>query len=438
MFGRDKKKEKVTEVVHGDKSVSTTRNIALVNYITTTNYTLAFEELVNNIQAYNVANGLNEAKKEELKTFLDEKFKEYSKNSNKNEHEIYYKIISEIMEKAYQAQSENMTNVIDAAKKAILDNQNDLAAQIKVRVEAQQKAESERDEAIKAAGGGNGNDLVRVKPVLLPYKKDIYDQERATYTFGRHPTLSDGSDKKAPIRWIKIDEKDGAGLFVTEQILDCRKYNETTEAWKALQRINNKFYKNEALQGKFWTESDLCKWLNDEFLSKAFTPAEQLSIKEEQTIGSKVFLLSVDEVKKAFKTDKESTYLSGGKYYYNQRVGVEKWAYSPLAQAMGTEYAKQERDGCVLYYYKKGKYVSDSNNGKWLDGSDKAILNSTISKGKVVAVDEFEGKSWYWLRTPGESEGCAADVSNYGFVFSGGSRVNSVGAGVRPALWLNL
>ncbi|MDR3263100.1 MAG: TIR domain-containing protein, partial [Clostridiales bacterium] len=86
----------------------------------------------------------------------------------------------------------------------------------------------------------------------LPDKKDIYGYEREVYTFGHYPTEKDA------IRWLKVDEKNGAGLFVTERILDCRQYHHTTDYWKEFAQKDKKFYKDKEMRREFWKGSDLC------------------------------------------------------------------------------------------------------------------------------------------------------------------------------------
>ena len=52
--------------------------------------------------------------------------------------------------------------------------------------------------------------------------------------------------------------------------------------------------------------------------------------------------------------------------------------------------------------------------------------------------DWAEGKTWWWLRTPGEHENNVALVSTFGTVFTfGDNRVIEYG-GIRPAMWIKL
>ncbi|MDR3263102.1 MAG: DUF6273 domain-containing protein [Clostridiales bacterium] len=273
-------------------------------------------------------------------------------------------------------------------------------------VVAVQEPDSTPAEASKTANDA-ASDIV--KPVLEP-DKDIYGHNRTVYTFGRHPTNKAGTDKDTKIRWICLKEENGKGLFVSEQILACKPYHNTIEDWKTLKKDNDKFYQNEASCRKFWTQSDLCKWLNNGFYKKAFKDGEQRNIIEKSEIGSKVFLLSIDEAREAFGAKQKGTW-----GFYEKELtgykGLENYTITPLAQATGTPYA--------------------NNQGLYPDAG--------IYKEQKVT--EYFGKSWYWLRSPSSSVGCAAFVDDYGCVSSVGIYVYGVDFaddGVRPALWLNL
>ena len=47
------------------------------------------------------------------------------------------------------------------------------------------------------------------------------------------------------------------------------------------------------------------------------------------------------------------------------------------------------------------------------------------------------GNSWWWLRSPGDSQDLASSVDNYGYVDTYGVDVLNFSNGVRPALWIN-
>jgi chemotaxis protein histidine kinase CheA len=239
--------------------------------------------------------------------------------------------------------------------------------------------------------------------------EDCYGFRRPVYKFGTY--------KNEPIRWIllngaKAGEK---GYFVSERVLDVMRMHSDSENYKKL--------KGTYGEGVFY-HTDLGIWLNggviengiivkpatsyapygaktrrDYFLDAAFDEAERAAVLTAN--GQGIGLLSVEDVE-------DNKLLSGKK----------RTDWPPERRSMATPYLESNRstkDGSYLYIY--------SNDDK---------------DGYLEVNGEKKGCSWYWLRTPGESEGCAADVSSSGGVYSGGSDVDFVDAGVRPALCLNL
>ena len=138
-----------------------------------------------------------------------------------------------------------------------------------------------------------------------------------------------------------------------------------------------------------WETCSLRAWLNGEFYNSAFSSEEKGRIREVTlknpdnakygTNGGKdttdrIFLLSIDEVNKYFAND-------------------------AARQCLPTTNAK--------------------NNGSFVSGVNAGI-------------------TWWWLRSPGSGEGCAADVNADGKVYVIGSYVYNTNGAVRPAFWLDL
>ena len=171
-----------------------------------------------------------------------------------------------------------------------------------------------------------------------------------------------------PIEWIKLVQESGRILIISKYALDEKRYdtepNETT-----------------------WEKCTLRKWLNTEFINRAFTEEEQalisnIAINAEQNherftvFGNaktdKVTLLTVQEANTIFKTP-------------NERI------------AYATEYAK-----------KQGAYTGD------------------------------EGQCFWWLRITGSVSSYPANVENNGYVRWGNTDCYRITASVRPALWIDL
>ena len=191
--------------------------------------------------------------------------------------------------------------------------------------------------------------------------------------FGQYPQGAKGEVQ--PLVWRVLAVENGRALLITDKLIDAIPYN--------------KKYTDVT-----WETCTLRKWMNNDFISQAFSSSQQVQIAtvtnqnpnnpEYKTIGGnatqdRVFALSIDEAKKYFRDDDDR-------------------------MAAPTGYAK-----------KQGSYVSDS-----------------------FSLPTGEKTGWWWLRSPGIRSISAANVNNGGIIDqNGGSVISSLGC-VRPAFWLNL
>ena len=248
------------------------------------------------------------------------------------------------------------------------------------------------------------------------YKKDIGDMRVLEYLFDKVETFGnaipmevkeekikrgkrltfgrwhrDTEKDMEPIEWIVLDRQEDRVLLVSKYAIDCLPYNNY--------RV-----------GTTWKECSLRKWLNEEFLEKAFSQDEKGLIAMAKIVVEKnpaydtnpgndtednVFLLSIQEA---------------GKYFEND----EKRICKP------TEYARKK----MIEGYK--------------------LVDETVSdeKKKYITFDEFikrtNNSNTWWLRSPGRYGSLAARVYLGGGVDAFGCRVSYDDVGVRPALWLIL
>ncbi|MBQ4396372.1 MAG: toll/interleukin-1 receptor domain-containing protein [Clostridia bacterium] len=193
------------------------------------------------------------------------------------------------------------------------------------------------------------------------------------FTFGNYPQGANGEVQ--PIEWRVLDVQGGKALVISEKLLDCVQYNES--------------YTNVT-----WETCTLRKWMNDDFLNKAFTSNEQAEIATVtkytpnnssygtsggNTTQDKIFALSIDEA---------------GKYFGN----------NDDRRAAPTEYA-----------IKNGAWTSD-----------------------IYSLSTGEKAGWWWLRSPGNNYSSAASVNHSGGINRLGLSVGFSKVAVRPAFWLNL
>lgn len=190
--------------------------------------------------------------------------------------------------------------------------------------------------------------------------------------FGRYPQKKNETTKE-PIEWLVLDVKDDYALIFSCYGLDYKRYH------------------HEYVYDITWENSDLRKWLNDEFLQIAFSDEELKRIRLSTVVNEefdggnntqdRVFCLSVAEAERYFRNADER-------------------------KCEATDYA-----------YNHGVWI-------WLD-----------------TYSGFAHRCYWWLRSPGDGSwgpGTAAIVLTRGAICLEGYYVDNNGYAVRPALWLNL
>ena len=176
---------------------------------------------------------------------------------------------------------------------------------------------------------------------------------------GNHLTFSQSSR----IQWriLEYRNRENKVLLISELIIDTHTFSDDGE------------------KGNGWDTSDIKAYLNGGFINSTFSPAERAEIQGED--GEKIFLLSLDEAKTYFSSDKD-------------RIAYP----SDSCEKKITEMNKEEKEDLKRW------------NGAW----------------------------WWWLRSPGYRRKNAAYVHSDGYLTMDGNRVFIAAGGVRPALWLNL
>ncbi|MCD8217728.1 MAG: DUF6273 domain-containing protein, partial [Clostridiales bacterium] len=263
-----------------------------------------------------------------------------------------------------------------------------------------QRAKTYAEKAQKA-GSEKAMDVLRMiyeethKPLDLNSRYEtvaIYDRE--TVEFGSYPTQKDGT--KAPIEWLTLARREEMVLLISKYYLYSRPYD-----------------RNNTVS---WKDSELRKWLNEDFFWDAFSVEEQEKIQmvevkngysseyplksegkrgdvSESTVDS-IFCLSVDEAVRFFTAPGKrarahtETYSTGLKYDYVDLGGDD-------AESTPTPYA--------------------------------------------LAANGTQIRCW-WLRTPGAANRYRGYVCSCG----AGSNIGLSGDGVdckiyiRPAMWVKL
>ena len=190
-----------------------------------------------------------------------------------------------------------------------------------------------------------------------------FDDEECLYVEGS-TNHEDNYYVKEPIEWLVLDEDDEKALLLSKYALDAKAYNEERK-------------------GITWENCSLRKWLNSEFLGKAFCEEEKARI-----------------IETTVKADINPN--------LNDTTGKDTLDLIFLLNAKDFErYLRDKENGCkgTAYCCDNGAYYNDEN-----------------------------GYCQWWLRSDcfGPDDAAAACSNDYYY----GHGVNFSEYGVRPALWI--
>ena len=208
-----------------------------------------------------------------------------------------------------------------------------------------------------------------------------------TVVFGRYEQDNNRNNGKEPIEWIVLDVQDGKALLLS-------KYGLYAAGW------------HDAWDDCAWETCSLRAWLNDKFLSYAFSTKEQ----------SAILTAAVDN--------------SDAQGYDWTMVGGEMISGGNDTQDKVF----------LLSYAEANRYldvtIEDGNNAR----SRVAPTAFAITMGADAYSDfqtaEGSAAGWWWLRSPGGCLNSGAGVSSDGSLsYMRAFHRNGI---VRPALWLDL
>lgn len=200
-----------------------------------------------------------------------------------------------------------------------------------------------------------------------------------TIFFGSYEQDNDKNNGKENIEWIVLyKSKKNSMMLISKKILDAMPYS----------------LENENVT---WAESDVRKFLNDDFYNAAFDDFSKHFIMKNEMSNNKnvnyktdagedtidkVFLLSESQANRYFKKS-------------------DKNMHNKSRATLATKYAKN-----------RGIDVTNNEN-EW-----------------------YNGNSAYWLRTPGSDNSRAIVVEDNGNLFNYGENVTKVEVGIRPCIWI--
>lgn len=220
-------------------------------------------------------------------------------------------------------------------------------------------------------------------------------------TFGRYP--QNNGDTPEPIVWQVLDIEDNEALLLSRCGLDCQPFHheESEVCWKTC---------------------DLRKWLNDDFLHKAFD-SEEISMISDKVIFTEDNALYKSKGGGNTKDRLFCLTIEEALIYFEQTITMfgckEKWH----SYAFGRDLWVSRSRSCPVTEYAVAQ-------GAW----------------KAVCCEKYRSKSnewWFenccfWLRSSGDGNDKAAYADNIGQVRFSGREVNYDIYAVRPALRLKI
>ena len=208
--------------------------------------------------------------------------------------------------------------------------------------------------------------------------------------------------EKDKIKWIILekDEKNHRALLLSKYILDMHGFNENRNDFS-------------------WETSEIRHWLNNDFYNQVFDESEKRKIcevelesivdygrdiKDKRKTNDKVFLLSLEEMKKYFSFTRENQY------------GV---IFGKNATAKETDYAKHATFG----------YPSKAKN---------RFATFGLNTDKEITATWAIGNNGYWLRSPISAENKGVVYMNaLGRIYYYGLYPDVHALGLRPAVWVS-
>ena len=151
---------------------------------------------------------------------------------------------------------------------------------------------------------------------------------REVVSFGQYPQKGDAPE---PIRWLvggekQQEKKSGSLLLVSLDALDCKPFDESGST--------------------DWKTSSLRRWLNGEFLERAFTPAQQSLLMSSS--DDKAWLLDRDGVDRAFALT----------WVFSGHRSVMSCTPTPYAQKMGA----WTKDGVCAWWVNEPCRLKDDSD----------------------------------------------------------------------------
>lgn len=200
----------------------------------------------------------------------------------------------------------------------------------------------------------------------IPGADGVSDTARETATFGSFYQDASGSTL-APVKWIVLDEQDGYTLLMADQIIASRGWMDTDS------------------EGATWAETDLRRWLDNDFYNVAFSDEEK----------SHMALFDAVQLR-------------------NPRYG--------------TSAGEATVDPVSLLSYQELIHYMPTDEERKTTPTDYAIAEGCYQN--------TDGDAAWWLRSPGPTADAPEYLASQGNLGARAHHINDSTIGVRPVVWV--
>ena len=285
--------------------------------------------------------------------------------------------------------SDTNTNEIDELKRQLEEFKR--AQEEKKRIEEENKEKERLKQELEALKKAEELERIRKEQELERLKKEQEQKAQKKYKregdyiyFGSYP--QGGNGEIEPIKWRILSEENGEALLLSEYILDAHRFDPSK---------NN--YKN----------SEIRKWLNNDFYNKAFKEDEKQLI----------LTTNVDNSERSINPNRNANEFYNGKNVFACENTQDKVFLLSMQEVTNTKYG----------------FNADRTN--YDDVKQKKP--TAYAKKQGVWTVSSNGTGDWWLRSPScANYRNAWDVDFVGYVSNGS--VNSTSCGVASALRIKL
>lgn len=178
-----------------------------------------------------------------------------------------------------------------------------------------------------------------------------------TVKFGRYEQDNDVTNGNEPIEWTVIKSESGKLMLFANNVLDCQKYYIDTP---------ERYYT--------WADSNICAWLNNDFLNNAFlegerekiilTPVEtyEEDLGTDESVNLKVFILSHEEYNEFDYTTIRQNYINDIKLSEYAKARYKEYGYASTGTSLvSNHFIFRDANEYGLYYLSGNKEKSKLN-----------------------------------------------------------------------------